>query len=299
MQTVQIKVIRQHLLRWYRKRGRDLPWRRTRDPYAILVSEVMLQQTQVDRVILKYRSFLKRWPTVRGLARAQRSEVIRFWSGLGYNRRAVHLHQAAQMIVSQHRGRVPRDVDALESLPGLGHYTARAVAAFAYRSREPFIDTNIRRILGRVFAGKHFAAIADDQHLLDIAGKFVPSQTPDLWHHALMDLGAMVCKPAPRCAECPLRLMCRSYPAILDHPQTRTPRRTEKFEDSDRYWRGYILRVLARPHRGRGVGLAALHRELAGLPVLRLRKFLAALTRDGLVSQNQRSRVFGLAGEPD
>lgn len=259
----------------------------------------MLQQTQVDRVVPKYRALLKRWPSFQSLARARRSEVIRFWSGLGYNRRAVHLHRTAQTVVAKHGGRVPQAAAILESLPGLGHYTARAVAAFAFRNREPFIDTNIRRILGRVFLGKHFSAIADDRRLLGIAEKLVPSKTPDRWHHALMDLGALVCKPAPRCGECPLRIICRSYPAILNKPQSKPNRSKAAFRDSDRYWRGRLLRALAEAPPGRGVELAALHRAQVGLPIDRLRGLMADLERDGLVGRGRRShsRAFTLAGE--
>ncbi len=253
----------------------------------------MLQQTQVERVIPKYRAFLKRWPTVRRLAAASRADVIRAWSGLGYNRRAVNLHRAAQAIVARHGGQIPRSVSGLKLLPGLGHYTSRAVAAFAFLSRDAFIDTNIRRILGRIFLNKHFPTVADDQRLLKIAATLVPSQTPDLWHHGLMDLGALICKPAPLCGICPLKTLCRSYPAILKQPQAKPRRLSVAFEGSDRFWRGIIVRLLT--NQNAGLTVQELHRQIQGvgsLSRLRFQNLLNALKREGLIGQ--RGSVYRL-----
>lgn len=281
------KRMQSTVARWYAGARRDLPWRNTHDPYAVLVSEVMLQQTQVDRVIPKYRAFLKRWPTVKGLARARRGEVLRLWSGLGYNRRAVNLHRAAQVIARDFHGRVPSTVNALEQLPGLGHYTARAVATFAFRQREAFVDTNIRRILGRVVFSKHHPTVADDTTLLAVAEKLVPSRRPDLWHHALMDLGASVCRPVPDCAVCPLRSMCSSYPAILGRPQRRTQRRSAPFAGSDRYWRGEVIRqLLAGP-----ISQRTLADRVPSLKGVRRKRLLATLERDGLVERRSGGRL--------
>ncbi|HUG56290.1 MAG TPA: A/G-specific adenine glycosylase, partial [Candidatus Limnocylindrales bacterium] len=195
--------VRSALLRWYGRRGRDLPWRRTRDPYAILVSEVMLQQTQVARVLTAYERFLRRFPTPRALAAAALGDVLREWSGLGYNRRARDLQRAARAAPDG----LPGDVAGLDALPGIGPYTAGAVACFAYGAPAAFADTNIRRVLGRVFLGRTASlaeAVALDRSLL-------PRRAADRWHHALMDLGAACCRArAPRCGECPLRALCRS-----------------------------------------------------------------------------------------
>ncbi|MGH2450095.1 MAG: A/G-specific adenine glycosylase, partial [Candidatus Limnocylindria bacterium] len=189
--------MRPALLRWYGRRGRDLPWRRTRDPYAVLVSEVMLQQTQATRVVPAYERFLRRFPTLRALAAAPLGDVLRVWSGLGYNRRARDLHRIARAAPDG----LPADVEGLDALPGVGPYTAGAVACFAHGVPAAFADTNIRRVLGRVFLGRTATgreAVALDRSLL-------PPGAADRWHHALMDLGATVCAArAPRCGDCPL-----------------------------------------------------------------------------------------------
>lgn len=270
------------LLAWYRRHGRRLPWRRTRDPYRILVSEVMLQQTQVDRVIPYYRAWLRRWPTVRTLAHARLSEVIRAWSGLGYNRRAVNLHRTAQTIVRVWQGRVPAAVADLETLPGIGAYTARAVAAFAFKQRVAFIDTNVRRVLGRVLLGKPFPGMTDDAALRPRLERLIPLRTPDLWHHALMDLGATVCLPRPRCAACPLRRRCRAYPAVLNAVRP-TRKNSVAFHRSNRYWRGRIVQVLRSATRvWTAEGLfAAVGEHRLGRPLFR--RLLADLRRDGLI----------------
>lgn len=241
-----------------------------------------MQQTQVDRVIPYYRAWLRRWPTVRALAHARRSEVIRAWSGLGYNRRAVNLHWTAQTIVRVWQGRVPAAVADLETLPGIGAYTARAVAAFAFKQPVAFIDTNVRRVLGRVLLGKPFPKTTDDAALQPRLERLVPLRTPDLWHHALMDLGATVCLPRPQCGECPLRRSCRAYPRVLTASRPRRAAR-ERFEDSDRYWRGRIVQALRSATRVWTAErlFAAVGEQRLGRPLFR--RLLADLRRDGLV----------------
>jgi A/G-specific adenine glycosylase len=204
------------LLDWFARAGRDLPWRRTRDPYAILVSEVMLQQTQVERVVPRYRRWLERWPTVEALAAAPRAEVIREWQGLGYNRRAVNLHRAAERIAE---AGWPED---LTELPGVGRYTADAVARFAHEDDLLPVDTNVRRVIERT------------------RGQFGPAAA-----HALMDLGATVCLArVPRCAICPLAEDCpsrgRRYAPL---------RKQGRFEGSFRQRRAAILRLVAAEAR--------------------------------------------------
>ncbi|MDQ6672009.1 MAG: A/G-specific adenine glycosylase, partial [Chloroflexota bacterium] len=179
--------IQRQVLDWYAGYGRDLPWRRTRDPYAILVAEVMLQQTQVERVIPRWHAWLERFPTPHALARASRADAIRAWQGLGYNLRAVRLHAIACQVVAEHDGLVPRDLAGLLTLKGVGRYTAGAVACFAYEQRVAMVDTNVRRVLSRVFA-------IDPQAVDSIADAVVPPPPAAYaWNQALMDLGATVC----------------------------------------------------------------------------------------------------------
>ena len=193
------------LMAWYAAMGRhDLPWRRTRDPYAVLVSEVMLQQTQVERVLPKYAEFLAAFPTLEALADAPVAEVIRRWGSLGYNRRAVRLRLAARAAIDA--GGLPSGVDALRALPGCGPYTAAAVACFAFGAGVAVVDTNVRRVLGRAVAGD--AAISDAAARRIGATLVPPGQGRD-WALALMDLGATVCTArAPSCGACPLASTC-------------------------------------------------------------------------------------------
>jgi A/G-specific adenine glycosylase len=198
------------LLAWYRRHKRDLPWRRTTDPYRVLVSEIMLQQTQVDRVVPKYREFLRKYPSIEALAKASVGAVRETWHPLGYNIRPVRLHAIAREVVERLGGRIPDDHQALLGLKGIGPYTAGAVLSFAYGRRTPILDTNVRRVIQRVFFGmqpirdgvlwKTAAAVLPRRHFYD-------------FNQALMDLGATVCVARrPRCAACPVQAICRAYP---------------------------------------------------------------------------------------
>ncbi len=194
------------LLRWYDESGRDLPWRRTRAPYCVWVAEVMLQQTQVDRVVDYYRRFLKRFPTVTALSRARWPELLARWRGLGYYGRARNMLKAAKAIVAEHRGRFPRTVEGLEALPGIGPYTARAVAVFAYEADHLVLDTNTKRVLGRALG-----LAGDDikERLMAAQARIVPKGKAWPFHQALMDLGATICAARdPRCGACPLKRGC-------------------------------------------------------------------------------------------
>ncbi len=252
----------QRVLRWYAHHRRDLPWRRTRDAYAILVSEVMLQQTQVSRVRAKYALFLRRFPTLRALGRASLAEVLRVWSGLGYNRRARDLHRIAHATPAG----LPRTTLELDALPGVGSYTAAAVACFAHGDAVPFADTNVRRVLGRVLLGR----AATEREALVLDAREMPRRRAAAWHHALMDLGALICTSrAPRCGECPLRTACRARGRAAEAPR----RRQTAFATSDRRVRGRIVAVLATtrgalapaelPRRVRDRRAAALAADLA------------------------------------
>lgn len=247
-----LPTIQRTLLAWYARAGRDLPWRRTRDPYAILVSELMLQQTQVDRVIPKWQAWLERFPTIGALAAAPTSDVIKAWSGLGYNRRAINLQRLAQAVVAVHGGRVPDDVAELKALPGVGPYTAGAVAAFAHNRPVAMVDVNIRRLLHRLFVGAEVPTYRlSEAAIWALARAAVPPGRGADWHQALMDLGATICRPRPLCDRCPVRTWCRAAPewAILPVDAPRPTKSQGTWEGSNRQYRGRILRALgALPH---------------------------------------------------
>ncbi|HET6947262.1 MAG TPA: A/G-specific adenine glycosylase [bacterium] len=201
-----------HLLRWYARNHRTLPWRRTRDPYRILVSEVMLQQTQVNRVIPKYREFLRRYPSLEALAGAPVREVRETWYPLGYNIRPVRLRKVARTVVRHHGGRLPDTREALLRLPGVGPYTAGAVLTFAHGKPSPILDTNVRRVLRRVFYGNR---ATPDRVLWALAAALLPPGDGYNFNQALMDFGATVCTArTPRCPSCPMRALCLTYPAL-------------------------------------------------------------------------------------
>jgi A/G-specific adenine glycosylase len=242
----RLSRIREGLLIWFKENARDLPWRRTRDPYAILVSEVMLQQTQVDRVLPYYARFLERFPTVRALATAPTSDVIRIWAGLGYNRRAVNLQRAARTVVDEWGGAFPEDPADLKKLPGIGAYTAGAVAAFAYERDVAFLDTNMRRVISRVIFGSESAPESD---AIDSATALLPRGQGWVWNQALIEFGALQCTARrPACIICPLRDECAAYPTMQLALQLKSSRssqaKTEPFESTTRYYRGRIVEAL-------------------------------------------------------
>ena len=204
---------KRRLLTWFRREGRDLPWRRTRDPYRVLVSEFMLQQTQVSRVQQYYQPFLTRYPTVTALAKARPKAVREAWEGLGYYRRAENLHALARTVAATHDGQIPEDIDALRRLPGVGAYTAGAVATFAYERPAAAVDTNVARVLQRVFRLRAKAGAATTRRIHRLASRLQPRRGKTAWefNQALMDLGALVCTArAPRCPSCPVRPACRT-----------------------------------------------------------------------------------------
>jgi len=205
------RAFRRRLLGWYRRNGRDLPWRRTRDPYRVLVSEIMLQQTQVSRVVPKYREWLRRYPSLGALAEASTGEVREAWYPLGYNIRPLRLRAIARTVVRRHGGRLPSTRDGLLALAGIGAYTAGAVLSFAFGQDAPILDTNVRRVLRRVWLGE--GRPARDRALWDLAARLLPKGRAYDFNQALMDLGATVCTARrPRCGACPLARMCASYP---------------------------------------------------------------------------------------
>jgi A/G-specific adenine glycosylase len=207
----QVQAFQRRLIRWYGRHGRNLPWRRTRDPYRILVSEVMLQQTQVERVRTFYRRFLQRYPTIETLAEAGAAEVRESWDGLGYYARARNLHETAKRVVAQHDGRVPDDADTIRRLPGIGRYTAGAVLSIAYRHDAAIVDTNAARVLARVFGlSTRGSKSRVQRRLWSVAEVVTPTGRADVFNQAIMDLGATVCRARqPDCPRCPVRAVCR------------------------------------------------------------------------------------------
>jgi A/G-specific adenine glycosylase len=233
------------LLGWWHAARRDLPWRATRDPWAVLVSELMLQQTQVARVVPRWHAFLARFPTATVCAEAGVGAVVEEWAGLGYNRRAVNLHRCAVAVVERHGGALPDDLDALLALPGVGPYTARAVLAFAHEHDVAVVDTNVGRVLartvGRALTGREAQARAD---------ALVPAGEGWAWNQAVLDLGALVCtKRQPRCGRCPVAARCAWHRRGGDGPDPATGshgvgRPQSRFEGSFRQGRARLLDAL-------------------------------------------------------
>jgi A/G-specific adenine glycosylase len=250
---------RARLLRWFGVHQRPLPWRQTRDPYPIWISEIMLQQTRVGAVLGHYREFLRRFPDVHALAAARLDQVLAAWSGLGYYRRARALHQAARDIVRQHNGRLPRSSCELRALPGIGPYTAAAVASIAFGEPCALLDGNVKRVLSRVLGRRH----ASRTELLSAAQALLSRRRPGAFNQAMMELGATVCLPAqPRCAACPLRAFCVTQSAP---PRRRPqPRRLSEVAYALALRRGRVY-VLRRNH---GESLMPGMWELPTLPTL-------------------------------
>ncbi len=273
----------QAIVDWYASAARDLPWRRTGiDAWAVLVSEVMLQQTPVARVEPVWRDWMERWPTPAALAAVAPADVIRAWGKLGYPRRALRLREAAGAILERHGGVVPEDVEALEALPGVGTYTARAVACFGYGQPQPVVDTNVRRVVARLLHGRAEAGNARAADLTDIAELTPPEpERAARFSVAAMELGALVCVAgAPRCGVCPVRERCAWR--LAGSPAHDGPaRRVQKFAGTDRQVRGKLLDVLRAAHEP--VDAAAL--EPAWDDAVQRSRCLDSLLTDGLVEQ--------------
>lgn len=217
------RIFQRRLLAWYRSHGRDLPWRKTRDPYRILVSEVMLQQTQVERVLGFYDRFLQRYPTVQELASARPGQVREAWDGLGYYARAKHLHRAARQVTSLHGGVFPKTYHEAHALPGVGRSTAGAVLSFAFDIDTPILDTNVKRLLSRVFVQRPSPTPAQtERRLWRLSASLIPKGKSWNFNQALMDFGALVCTARnPRCHACCFTDICRAYPKWVGRRRTR------------------------------------------------------------------------------
>ncbi len=231
---------------WYQENARDLPWRRPgTSSWAVLVSEVMLQQTPVTRVLPAYAAWLDRWPTPSALAAASAADAVRQWGRLGYPRRAIRLHEAARIITALHGGDVPAGLAELRALPGVGAYTAAAVATFAFRQRHPVLDTNVRRVLARLFAGRELPGPAPTVAEAALARSLLPAEPERAarWSVAVMELGALICTAAaPRCGDCPVLASCAWHHA--GRPAAAVRRPGQSYEGTDRQCRGRLLAVL-------------------------------------------------------
>lgn len=283
---MNIRIAHQAVLSWFRSYGRDLPWRKKisqsfvsgdsalrvkdksnswfsseeRDPYKVLVSELMLQQTQVDRVLPKYLEFLAKWPTVKDLANASLAEIIIAWQGLGYNRRAKFLYQTCQKVMKDYSGQFPKTELELMQFPGIGKYTARAILAFAFGLDVGVSDVNIQRIFSRAWIGVERSEMkGSSKEMWELIDQDVPKGAGDPWSQALMDIGATVCIAGiPKCEKCPLQSLCSSNRSAQDQGfesygfallknkkiQKNRPKKTIKFQETDRYFRGRVLDYL-------------------------------------------------------
>ncbi len=262
------------LLEWGQRHRRNLPWRTTRDPWEVLLAEVMLQQTQVDRAIPRWIEFCKRWPTATAFADAAPAEILAAWQGMGYPRRALNLHRTAQLVVTHHGGELPCDLAALLELPGIGSYTARAVLAFAFEVDAAVVDTNVGRTLARRAGERLSPAVAQR-----VADEWLPSGAAWEWNQTLLDLGALVCRPQPNCAVCPVHNGCawRGSEEITDPAQRSAgvSRPQARFDGSLRQARGAVMAAL----RDGPVHAA----DLVEPPGHDLVDVLASLEADGLV----------------
>lgn len=282
-----LQRLRRNLKAWYARHARDLPWRRTQDPYRIWISEIMLQQTTVAAVVPYFERFLQRFPTVHALAAAPESDVLRLWEGLGYYSRARNIHKTAQRIVAERGGEFPSEVEELHALPGIGRYTAGAIASFAFDRRAPIVEANTLRLYTRLIGYRGDPRSGEGQRLLwEFAERVLPRKSPGLFNQALMELGATLCMPSePSCSICPLKSCCVAFAegaqAEIPQPQNRAAI-TEVTEATVAVWKGDAYLLRQRQHGERWAGLWDFPRfEITapdGLHPRRLAKELSTLT---------------------
>jgi len=277
------------VLKWYVRNGRRLPWRNISNPYQILVSEIMLQQTQVSRVLAKYPEFLHRFPTIRRLAAARQRDVVVAWQGMGYNNRAVRLHVLAQTVVKTNGGRIPNEYHALRSLPGIGRYTANAILSSAFGKRVPVVDVNVRRVLSRVFRPmRSLSDMRTEAQIWDLAAAVLPRRRAYIWNQGLMDLGATICTSrSPSCPVCPAAGLCLSRRSLRKTNVQRVKNEPSHSGLPNRVYRGRIIEELRK-----GNGKTRMRLDSLGRRVLKefsrrdanwLRNLVLGLERDGLV----------------
>ncbi|MBI2146756.1 A/G-specific adenine glycosylase [Candidatus Woesearchaeota archaeon] len=262
------------ILNWYASNKRALPWRSNPTPYHVLISEIMLQQTQVPRVIEKFKEFITLFPTLQHLAHASKAEVIHAWSGLGYNRRALLLHQFAKVVVAKHQGIIPKTVAELQHLPGIGPYTTGAILSFAYNLPAPAVDVNVRRMYQRYFNGLDQGlpmGVAEEKKLYALVKSTIPDHKSREFHNALMDFGSLLCtRDTPRCGNCPLQQSCKFFPRFRKN-KTNALFQSEKRKESgvkengrfipNRIFRGKIVEFVRR-NDGKTVALPVLGKAI-------------------------------------
>jgi A/G-specific adenine glycosylase len=291
---VPLTLLHERVVRWYAEAGRDLPWRDPAcSPWGIFVSEIMAQQTPIARVEPAWREWMRRWPTPAALAAATSGDAVRAWGRLGYPRRALRLHEAATVMVERHAGEVPSSPEELLALPGVGAYTAAAVACFAFELPEVVIDTNVRRVLARTLQGKEYPAPSLTRAERDLAAEAMPAErhTANVWNVAVMELGALVCTArSPQCGACPVVDLCAWQRA--GRPEHDGPaRRGQAWHGTDRQVRGEILHRLRAEHSA--LPLSAI--EDSGPDRDQVMRCLDSLVADGLVEPLTHKR-FRLPG---
>lgn len=263
LSTQDVRAFRKEIFAWWKENKRDLPWRHTRDPYKILVAEMMLQQTQVIRVIPKYAEFIEKFPDIRSLAKASPAHILRVWEGMGYNRRALYLRKTAEIIVSSYHGEFPKDTALLTKLPGLGVYTARALMVFAYEMNVSMVDTNIRRIITHFFfSGRP----QKESTIQSVADQLVPHGKSWEWHQALMDYGAIA--------------------MTKEIKTTRVAKKQKPFKDSDRFYRGRVVDILRKGEIREKKLMTNLMNQY-GKERIFFEGIIESLIRDGLIARRK------------
>jgi A/G-specific adenine glycosylase len=294
---ISLGHLHRNVIGWYRRHQRVLQWRTTTKPYEILVSEIMLQQTQVSRVQEKLPLFLKRFPSIHALAKASKADVIRAWHGMGYNNRAVRLSELAKTITTKYRNRFPSDIADMQTLPGIGPYTAHAMACFAFRQTVPVVDVNIRRVLSRVFwKMKSVSDVKTEKEIWALAQHVLP-RNAYIWNQALMDIGATICTARkPLCNDCPVAQYCKSR--TFGSSVSGKPNESRKLPSEPvhlgiprRIWRGKIIQILRRLPNRRSISLIALGKtmRLKNNDTEWISAILHQLEKDGVVSTTKRS----------
>src|SRR3989440_1915824 len=304
LETELLTRVHSYLLQWYAAEHRDLPWRSTHDPYAILVSEMMLQQTQVQRVLPKYEQFLVAFPTLADLAAASTADVISAWVPLGYNMRAVRLQSIARQVMNEFDGSIPDTIEELLTLKGIGRYTAGAIVCFAFKQQVAMVDTNIHRLLQRIFLGMDISEhMLTNAQRLTLAEQVLPDGKAYDWNQALMDLGATICTSAnPHCSRCPLQDVCKAYSEMSQYSlfpsgtvmrqlrrvaEKQESYQKQSFTSTNRYFRGRIVDHLCSLPEGQRVPLTVLgpkiKPEFQQEDLIWLQELVEKLAKDGLV----------------
>jgi len=277
-----MSLYEKEITNWFKKNQRDLPWRKT-DAWGVLVSEIMLQQTPVVRVLPVYTEWMKRWPTPRDMAKASGGDVITAWGRLGYPRRALRLLECAKVISSDYNNRIPETEMELRKLPGIGEYTAAAIVAFAFKERSLVLDINIRRLFARAIDGVEVPTSSINKSERKDRAALIPTRNPHLWAAATMELGALICTAAkPKCELCPIANQCKWR--SLDYPKSDAPKRTQSWNGTDRQCRGVIVQALRE-------NKTVSKKELSKLWSLQpqFEKALVSLEKDGLITSPKKS----------